>query len=425
MKIVIAGNGIAGNEAAFYLKKYGSGMNITIISAEKFPEYDPCILPYYISGDVPRNFVFRKKYEDYEKTGINLIPESRVVSINSAAKRVITKKGDEYAYDRLILAHGGSLFIPSIEGVKKDGVLSCKHLSEADRLFSHSGKRAVVIGSGAIGIEAAEALKKKGYEVHIVELLGWILPTLFDEPTAKRLEFFMEGYGIRVFTGEKVLGIEGNDRVKGVVTDRREIPCDTVVIATGVVPGRELAETAGIEVGRGIKTDYFMETNVKDIYACGDCVETTDACTGEIGMYQLKHNAIDQARIAARNILGEKVAYPGAYVFARAHFFDTHAASFGKTMRGTECLLGDKDIIEKESGDDYLRIILADGKIAGAQAIGRFASRMGILMGAMWRKDDIYDLRKNMDKLSSPGCSFPWIHRRLGILTGGRGNSKF
>lgn len=417
MKVVIAGNGIAGNEAAFYLKRYCPGTDITIISAEKFPEYDPCILPYYIGGDVPRNFVFRKKHEDYENSGIKLILESRVVSINPSGKKVVTEKGDEYPYDRLILAHGGSLFIPPIKGIKKEGVLSCKQLSEADRLFSHSGKRAVVIGSGAIGIEAAEALKKKGYEVHIVELLGWILPTLFDEPAAKRLEFFMEGYGIRVFTGEKVLGIEGNGAVKGVVTDRREIPCDTVVIATGVVPGRALAETAGIEVGRGIKTDSFMETNVKDIYACGDCVETLDACTGELGMYQLKHNAIDQARIAARNILGEKAAYPGAYVFARAHFFDTHAAAFGKTLRGTECFLGNTEVIDKETGNDYLRIILMDGKIAGAQAIGRFASRMGILMGAMWRKDDIYDLGKNRDKLLSPRYSFPWTHRRLGTLT--------
>jgi NADH oxidase (H2O2-forming) len=276
----------------------------------------------------------------------------------------------------------------------------------------------VVIGSGAIGVEAAEALKKKGCEVTIVELLGWILPTLFDEPTARRLEADMRGYGIQVLTGEKVLRIEGQTRVGAVVTDKRRIPCDTVVIATGVVPGKALAQTAGIEVGRGIKVNTLMETSVRDIYACGDCVETIDACTGEDAMFQLKHNATEQARIVARNILGQQAAYTGAYAFARAHFFSTHAVAFGKTLRATECILGDKEVIERERGKDYLRIILLDGRVVGGQAIGRYADAIGLFMGAMWRKDDFNDLRKNWARIARPGSSYPWIYRKIGQLIG-------
>jgi NADH oxidase (H2O2-forming) len=315
-----------------------------------------------------------------------------------------------------VLAHGGDLFIPRIEGIRTKGVFSCKQLLETQKLRSHKGRRAVVIGSGAIGIEAAEALKKKGYEVVIIELLGWILPALFDEPTAKRLEAAMEGYGIRVLTGEKVIKIQGSKKVTGVVTDRREIQCDTVVVATGVVPGIGLAKTAGIATGRGIQVNRKMETSVPDIYACGDCVETVDACTDEVAMFQLKHNAIEQGQIVARNILGENVKYLGAYTFARAHFFNTHAATFGKTLRGTDCLLGDKEVIEKESGTDYLRIILLDGKVIGGQAIGSYADEIGLFIGAMWRKDDVNRVRSKLIQMTPSGVAHSWPMVRLGHL---------
>ncbi len=371
MKIVIVGNGIAGNEVAFFLRQKAPAHEVVILSAEAFPEYDPCSLPYFVSGEVPRHVVFKKTLDDYHLQGITLVLDSLVAGIDPEAKKVITRNNVTHRYDKLVLAHGGSLFTPPIEGISKKGVLSCKLLGEADKLANHQGRTAVVIGSGAIGVETAEALKKKGFEIYIIELLDWILPALFDEPTANRLQTELENYGIRVFKGEKVLRIEGEDSVSAVVTDKRRITCDTVVVATGVVPGTALAQTAGIKVARGIKVNEQMKTSVEDIYACGDCIETVDACTGEDAMFQLKHNAIDQARIVARHILGQNAKYRGAYAFARTHFFQTHAVTFGTTLRGTECLLGEKEVIEQKNGNDYLRIILLDGRVVGGQAIRR------------------------------------------------------
>jgi NADH oxidase (H2O2-forming) len=416
MKVLIIGNGIAGNQVAFSLRERNREIEICILSAESVPEYDPCSLPYFLGGDCEKKTVFRKKRTDYKKHRIDLVLDSKVISIAPQAKTVTTEKDLQIGYDKLVLAHGGDLFIPPIEGIHIKGVFSCKQLIETQKLRSHRGRRAVVIGSGAIGIEAAEALKKKGYEVVIIELLGWILPALFDEPTARRLESAMEGYGIRVFTGEKVLKIQGTRKVTGVVTDKREIPCDTVVVATGVVPGVALAKTAGIETGRGIQVNRQMETSVPDIYACGDCVETVDACTGEVAMFQLKHNAIEQGQIVARNVLGENVKYLGAYTFARAHFFGTHAATFGKTLRGTDCLLGDKEVIEKQSGTDYLRIILLDGKVIGGQAIGSYADEIGLFIGAMWRKDDMNRVRGKWNQMTPLGVVHSWPLVRLGRL---------
>lgn len=408
MKVVIVGNGIAGNQVAFSIRERSKDTQITILSAEEFPEYDPCSLPYFLAGDCEENALFRKQERDYTKQDIELVYNSKAQSIDPESKTVHTESGNQVGYDQLVLAHGGDLFIPPIEGIGNHGVFSCKQLQEALKLRSHAGKRAVIIGSGAIGIEVAEALKKRGYEVYIIELLGWILPALFDEPTAKRLEKALEGYGIHVLTGEKVLQIKGDTEVSGVVTDQREIDCDTVVVATGVVPGVKLAQTAGIATGRGIQVDRSMQTSVADIYACGDCVETVDACTGEAAMFQLKHNALEQGRIVARNILGEGMEYRGAYAFARAHFFHTHAVTFGKTMRETECLLGEKELIEKEDADNYLRIVLVDGKVVGAQSIGSYADSIGFFMGAMWRGEDMHLMRRKMEGLMPSKAALSW-----------------
>jgi len=416
MKVVIIGNGIAGNQVAFSIRKRCQETDICIVSAEAFPEYDPCSLPYFLGGDCEEAAVFRRQAEDYENSRIDLKYNSKAVSISPEAKTVTMENGSRIEYDQLVLAHGGDLFIPPIEGIRSAGVFSCKQLRETLKLRSHSGQRAVVIGSGAIGIEAAEALKKKGYEVYIIELMDCIMPSLFDEVTAKRLETAMEGYGIHVHTGEKVLRIKGDNKVSAVITDKREIPCDTVVVATGVVPGVGLAKTAGIATNRGIQVDRYMRTSLPGIYACGDCVETIDACTGEIAMFQLKHNAIEQGQIVARNILGENVKYLGAYAFARAHFFDTHAVTFGKTMRANDCILGDKELIEKENGSDYLRIVLLDGKVMGGQAIGKYADSIGFFIGAMWRRDDMNRLRRKTKQISSLGAVHSWHQIHMGNL---------
>lgn len=418
MKLVIIGNGIAGNQVAFDVRKKDPRARIVILSAEDVPEYDPCSLPYFLGGECRRMDVFRKTTEDYAAGRIELLYDSKVVSIDPEARTVTTHTGEQIGYDKLVLAHGGDLFIPPIPGIDTPGVFSCKQLGETQKLAAHKGNSVVVIGSGAIGIEAAEALKRKGYEVYVIELMDWILPSLFDEPTAKRLESELVGYGIQVFTHEKVMEIQGDKQVTGVVTDQRTIACDTVVVATGVVPGTALAQTAGIETGRGIQVNRQMQTSVPDIYACGDCVETIDACTGETAMFQLKHNAIEQAQVAAKHITGEPARYLGAYAFARAHFFDTHAVTFGKTQRATDCILGDKRVIEREEGKNYLRVVLLNHQIVGGQAIGSFANDLGLLIGAMWRKDDFLKIAAKMRTLTKGGAVHAWPMVRLGRLLG-------
>ncbi len=415
MNILIVGNGIAGNEVAFRLKSLAPDSAVTLLSAESCTEYDPCSLPYYVSGKWPRDVVFRRSIRDYAQQGIDLRCNREAVAIDRTRKTVITREGEGFDYDKLVLALGGSVFVPPIAGVHLEGVFKCKQLSDADALANQNGSQAVVIGSGAIGIEAAEALFLRGVAVTILELMDWIAPVLFDAPTADRFEAGIRRHGIAVHTREKVLSIEGDGgKVCAVRTDQREIPCDTVVLATGVAAHSAMAKDAGLTVGKGIVVNAFMQTNDPDIYACGDCVETVDACTGETAMYQLKHNALEQARIAAMHIAGRPVPYRGAYAFARLHFLDIHAVTFGKTQRSTACELGELEIVERESdAGDYLRIIAKDGVVVGGQAIGAFGNDMGLWMTAMWRRDPIQDIRNLPYRYWGRPVGAPWPRRRL------------
>jgi NADH oxidase (H2O2-forming) len=413
MHVVIIGNGIGGSAVAFNIRKYDKKCKVTIVSAENCPEYDPGSLPYYVGGDVPRTEVFNKKIEDYEKEDINLVLGKKIVNIDGNNKKVYTHDNQEIYYDKLVLAPGGNLIIPPIKGRDKKGVLYGKTLADADLLAEHNGKAAVVIGSGLIGIEMAEALKKRGFEVYLIELLDWVMPKLWDEKAGRLLGDALVRNGINVLTNEKVLSINGEDSVTGVVTDKRVIECDTVVIATGVVPAKELAVCAGAEVGRGIKVNENMMTSIKDIYACGDCVETKDMITGETSLYLLRHNALEQAEIVAKNCVGDNCTYSGAWNFARAHFFNTHAVSIGKTLASISDT-SNAEIIEKEIGNNYYRLIIYDGKLAGAQAIGKFASQMGVLFGVIRRQEDLGNLKDNWKIVKQINSPYPWTHRVIG-----------
>ena len=416
MNIVIIGNGIAGNAVASSIRKNDLQCNVTIISEETSHSYDPGSLPYYVSNDVGRQAVFLRGGEDYTTNNINLLLGHKVTNIDSINKKLSLENHDKIDYDKLVIATGGKLFIPPIQGIDKDGVLGCKTLLEADRLAEHSGKKAVVIGSGLIGIEASEALIKKGYEVYLVELLEWIMPKVFDEVPARLMAEGLIANGISVLTKEKVLSIIGDSHVRGVITDKREILCDTVVLATGVLPSNELAVQAGITIGktRGIKINENMMTTVTDVYACGDCVESKDAFSGKSSLSLLRHNAIEQAVIIAKCCVGIEANYRGSWNFTRAHYFTTHGISMGTTLN-TFHDPEKTEIIEGFYGPDYYRLIIYQGKLVGAQLIGdKMTKQAGLLLGAMWRQDDLDDLRakwKNVQQFNSP---YPWQYRILG-----------
>jgi len=415
MHIVIIGNGIGGNACATKIRQYDKEANITMVSAETCSSYDPCSLPYFVSGAVPRDEVFLKPAETYEEEGVTLLLGHKVTKIDTQAKKVYFYEKNGLSYDKLVIAVGGSMIIPPFKGVNLKGVHYCKTLNDADSLAKHQGTAAVVIGTGLIGIEAGEALKKKGYEVTMIEVADWIMPKSYDKESADQLADALRSNGINVLCGEKVMQINGKTAVQSVTTDKREIKCDTVVMATGVRPSTGFVAEAGIELAlnKGVIVNDKMMTSAPDVYACGDCAQTKDAFTGEEALNMLRNNAIEQGEVVARNIVGVESFYRGAWNFTRAHFFHSHAVSLGKTETGVAGNEG-VEIIEKKFEEDYAKMILFNGKLVGAQLIGKETLKAGILLGVMWRQDNLDQLRDNWEKVSAFNTPYPWNYRFVG-----------
>ncbi|MFC2021152.1 NAD(P)/FAD-dependent oxidoreductase [Chloroflexota bacterium] len=405
--VIIIGNGVAGNTAAAAIRELDPHDRITMISDETVTLYSACILPNYLASEIERQRVFLKSADDYAEQGIETILGQKAVEINLERKSLLLEN-KTLAYDKLIVATGGKCLIPPIDGVELDGVFPFKSLNDTDRISGYEGKTAVVIGSGPIGLEVGIALRTRGYDTFIIELLDWLAPRIFDGAASLLIKEIIEENGINVLVGEKVVKIIGNGKVKGVITDKREIACDMVVLAAGIKPDVELAQRTGIEIGSlgGIKVNRHMETSAQDVFACGDCVESKDRVTGGNTLSLLWPNAKLQGAVAGYNSVGAHRSYPGSQSVSGIDVFGTNAVSFGITVTHLDDAEG-VEIVEKTQGNTYLRLVILDDVLVGAQAVGNIRD-MGVLMSAALGRinlKDIHSIVNNRVLLSmNPGC---------------------
>ncbi len=406
--IVIIGNGIAGNSAVSAIRSFDKDASITLISNETPPLYSPCAFYKCLSGEMEKDKLFLKKPEDYSEEGVRVILGQAASAVNVKTREVSTAD-KSIRFDKLILAVGSRAVIIPIKGVDKKGVFPLKTMADLEAILAWPARKVAVIGAGPIGMEAAISFRKKGLEVTIIELLPRLLPRLFDDEPALIIRKIVEDNGINVFTDEKVTEISGNGGVKGLTTDKRQIECDTVIMAAGVRPNTELAKQMGLELGSlgGIKTDDYMMTSVEDVYACGDCVESRDIITGQRTLSLLWHNAKRQGWASGANCLGRRRKFIGSLDATTIEVFGNYASSIG---RSGACFSnrGDYDIIESAPDSNYYRLVTVDNKLAGIQLINK-REHGGRLFSVMLRKDDLADLAKVVgdDKLLSMQ---PWRH---------------
>ncbi len=405
MKVIIIGNGVAGNTAGSTIRHLDSQADITIISEEIYPEYSPCALPYYLAGELEKQRLFLKTSKDYSREGIKTIFGQRVVAINPEDKR-ISLDSRSLAYDKLVIATGSRPMVPPIKGIDLDGVFPLKSLDDADQILHYTGKRAVVVGSGPIGVETGIALHKRGLRVYLIELLDRIMPRVFDETPSSLLKDMLEGEGIEVSTGERVTAISGSSRVEGIVTDKRRIECDMVVLGVGMKPNIELAKQSGLKIGGlgGISVTRQMMTSFTDVYACGDCVEAEDFVTGEPALSLLWHNAKQQGEVAGYNCSGVARSYAGSQNITSLDIFGIHVASFGH-IQSESSRDEDIEVIERLGDKKYRRLIIDRGRLIGAQFIGDFRD-MGALLSVLIKRDNLNEIGQATGK-----SLIPWHYR--------------
>lgn len=391
-RIIIIGNGAAANSAADTIRRHNRDCPLTMIAREKFPLYSACALPDSLSGWVSRQRVFLKNLEDYVRAGIETRFGSDVKCIDPARQRVCLEDED-LDYGSLILATGSRPIIPPVPGSSLPGNFVVKSVADIDAIQSRSPRRAVVVGSGNIGVEMAEALQMRGCQVILVEMMERIFPRIFDPEPSRRIAAILQEHGIVIHTGEKVLTVAGSVQVEGVTTDQRSLECDTVIWAAGVRQNIELARAAGIAIGSlgGIAVDGHMRTSVEGIYACGDCIESVDMITGRAGLSLLWPSARRQGEVAARNILGHDSIYDGSLNLVMEDIYGTVAMAMGHTA--DDWPDSTIRIIEGESRDQYWRVIVADDRIVGMQGLN-VCSGIGAVMALMKKRLTLAEYRE-------------------------------
>ena len=395
MHIVVIGNGVAGNSAASTASKFNC--EITIVSEETFPEYSACALPYYLSGEIARHYVFLKQDKRSSGNGIHTIFGKKVERIDVQNQEVIFEGGG-LRYDKLVIATGAESIAPKIAGVDKAGVFTFKTLADVDKILAYQKRRVVIIGSGFIGVEAGIALKKSGCEVIFIELLDRILPRAFDRKPADIIKTTLREHEIEVLTEERVVQILGGKVVEGIETESRKIRCDAAILSTGMRPRVDLARSTGIKIGElgGIITNEQMLTNIENIYACGDCVESRDAVTGRNSLQLLWPNAVFQGRTVGYNCMGLHREYRGFMNIVGIDIFGTHVASIGHTGADFQAA-NHIQIIEKAYTKHSHWIIVKDGAIIGAQFIGK-TKDAGVISQAIWKRACLEEIKKTASR---------------------------
>lgn len=339
-KIVVIGANSAGIEAAIMARKTDRDAEITVVTDESVPTYSRCGLPFVLSGKI-QSFEKLIVYPIslYRIMKFDLCKETRAtrIDIRGRAVEVETKAGEHESleYDALVIATGASPFSPPIKGLDKEGVFTLRTLKDGEgiaRVMKDAGS-AVVIGAGYVGMEIADAFRTRGLKTTIIDSEPTILAKTFDEDMSLEVQRRFEESGIELLLGRRAEAILGGDRVKAVVAGEHEIPADLVINATGVRPNVGLSREAGIEIGvtGGIKTNRRMQTSAEDIYAAGDCAETTNPITHSPALPLLGSTAVRQGRVTGINAAGNYSTYSGALFSVVSQMLDFEVGATGLT----------------------------------------------------------------------------------------------
>jgi len=361
-RIVIAGGGIAGLNAAKSAREQDPDCSIVILEALNTNTYVRTRLPDYISGTASYKEIF--PYDDswYEKNRINLKKDTRITGIDAAHKTIITDKGN-YDFDSLVIALGSSGNIPPIPGAKLENCFPVRTVADADKIRSLScgGKICTIIGGGLLGLEMAWAIRQLGCDVNVIHNSGRLLPKQIDEEGAKLLYKAISNKGINLYMNAQVQEIGGENRAEYVRLDSGTVvKSDFVVLSVGVNANTQPLKDSGINMGRSVAVDKYMETNIEGIYAAGDVAEYNGKC------YGIWPIAVEQGKIAGTNAAGGKLEYSEIHPFTSLKIKGITMFSIGDVFSEDSLSIAEADF---ESGR-YVKLLIKEGIITGAIVFG-------------------------------------------------------
>lgn len=350
MKVLVIGGVAAGTKTAAKLKRENRDLDVTLITKGENISYAGCGLPYYVGGvienksdlivNTPKSFSDLTQVE--VKTGIEALSIDRNEKIVNAIN-LNNNEEVKFNYDKLVIATGADPVKPPIEGIDLEGVYYMRTPNDAiavrEVVENDNVKRAVVVGGGFIGLEVAENLHEMGVKTTLVEAMDHIMPGFDDEVCSYVEDELMEN-GIMVLTEERLISIEGDNKVKKVRTDKRAMKADIIVMAVGIRANTKIASDCGLEleVNKTIKVNEYMQTNDEDIYAVGDCVTLKNILSGKPVWSPMGSSANKEGRCVAKTISGEKTPFNGVLGTGIVKLLNLNAARTGLTEKDAKNL---------------------------------------------------------------------------------------
>lgn len=366
-RLVVVGNGMGGMRTVEeLLSRAPDRFEITVVGAEPYPNYNRILLSSVLASDKTLDEIVINSRGWYDEQGIRLVAGNPALAIDPVERRITLADGEAIAYDKLLLATGSKPLAPPIPGLGLPGVRAFRDIADVtamiDAASSHS--RAVVIGGGLLGLEAAWGLKRRGMSVSIVHLMPTLMERQLDAAAGALLLRDLEARGIGFFTNSQTEEILGSDRAEGILlADGRELPADLIVLAIGIRPQIDLARTAKLDVNRGILVGDDMRTSDPDIYAVGECIEHNGQLFGLVAPIW------EQAKICGARLAGDDTAvYMPPPVFTSLKITGVDVFSAGVLAATDEA--DDEITLHDAKRGLYKKVILRDDKVVGSVLYG-------------------------------------------------------
>ena len=363
--LVIVGNGMAAMRLVEQLTQRALGRYaIAVVGEEPRLAYNRVLLSSVLAQEASRSEIELKSARWWRDRGVTLLYGRSATAIDSAIRRVRLAGGATLPYTRLVLATGSRPIRLNVPGMELPGVMTFRDLGDVAVIEAAAAKpiKAVVIGGGLLGLEAAYGLAKARSQVTVVHLMDRLMERQLDARAAGMLQSAVEERGIAVQLNAETVRIHGRGRAQAItLKDGRQLEADLVVVAAGIRPNVDLARAAELEINRGVVVDDHLQTSRPGIYAIGECVEHRRTC------YGLVEPAYEQARVLAAHLAGEDVRYRGSVLATNLKVSGVNVFSAGDFL-GTP---GTEQIVLSDPGlHTYKKLVISDGRLVGAVLYG-------------------------------------------------------